>query len=205
MGREPKTILEFGSYDGGDGAYYKEKFPESRVVSIEACIERFNTIKEYNDKIGIEIHNYAVCDYNGYIEFYKVKDPNVMDHSDGYGSSGSINQRTDAYKRQFSHIKEQEPIQTKCIRLDSFCIENKIESIDFLHVDVEGAEHKVVKGFGELRPSILWMETHLGKAYYGENAYDVSELDAELFSMGYEIKERLAADTLYVLKKELNN
>lgn len=201
LGRKPSTIIEFGSYDGGDGAFYKESFPSAKVVSIEACRERYSTIKEYNEVLGIEIYNYAVCDYDGHIDFYPVIDPNVMDNASKYGSSGSINKRTNLYKKRWTHIKEQEPVKTPCIRLDTFCNTHNIENIDFLHVDVEGAEHKVVNGFGDMRPSILWMETHLGKAYYGEDAYEVSELNMSLLAMGYEIKEQFNADTLYIYKK----
>ena len=43
LGYTPKTIIEFGSYDGGDGLKYKLDFPEADVISIEAdpgCFSR---------------------------------------------------------------------------------------------------------------------------------------------------------------------
>lgn len=201
LGKIPSVIVEFGSYDGGDGAFYKQTYPESKVFSIEGCEERYNIIKKYEKLLGIDVSNFAVCEYDGFIEFYSVKDPNVMDHKDNYGSSGSINQRTDLYKKKFSHISEQKSKKVPCIRLDTFCKSKNIEHIDFLHVDVEGAEHRVIKGFGDIRPSILWMETYLGKEYYGENAYITSDLHKMVIDMGYEIVENTDTDTLYILKK----
>lgn len=200
LGKSPSVIVEFGSYDGGDGVFYKKTFPEAEVYSIEACDERFKVIQNLDEKFGIHTFNYAVCEYDGFIDFYAVKDPNVMDHDYKYGSSGSLNQRTDLYKKTYSHVNEQESKKVPCTRLDTFCKNNNIEHIDFLHVDVEGAEHRVVQGFGELRPSILWMETYLGKEYYGENAYVTSDLHKMVLDMGYEISEKTPADTLYVLK-----
>jgi FkbM family methyltransferase len=38
------------------------------------------------------------------------------------------------------------PFQTNLTTLDAFCREQKIETIDFLKIDVEGAEHLVLKG-----------------------------------------------------------
>jgi FkbM family methyltransferase len=201
LNKSPSVIIEFGSYDAGDGVYYKKSFPASRVISIEACKERFSTISEYNKHFGIELYNYAVCDYDGEIKFYQVKDPNVMDNKSKYGSSGSINKRTQLYKNTWTHIIEQEPIITPCIRLDTFCKNIGVDNIDFLHVDVEGAEHKVVEGFGTLRPLMLWMETHLGQKYYGEDAYNITELNEILQNMGYERIVINGADTLYVLRK----
>jgi hypothetical protein len=68
-----------------------------------------------------------------------------------------------------------------------------------MHIDVEGAEHRVMEGLGSLRPSMLWMETYLGKDYYGEYAYDVLELNNLVLSMGYKVAEATGSDTLYVL------
>lgn len=201
--RKPNVIIEFGSYDGGDGVFYKKSFPNSEVYSIEACNERFKIIQKLDDKFGVHTFNYAICEYNGFIDFYSVKDPNVMDHVDKYGSSGSINKRTEKYKKQFTHVKEQEPKKVPCIRLDTFCNNNNIEHVDFLHVDVEGAEHRVVQGFGDLRPSILWMETYLDKEYYGDNAYVTSDLHKTILDMGYIIAEKTTADTLYVYNNSI--
>jgi|694.fasta_scaffold82654_3 FkbM family methyltransferase len=202
LGRTPNVIMEFGSYDGGDGVFYKKTFPDAEVYSIEACDERYKVIQKLDEIFGIHTFNYAICEYDGYIDFYPVKDPNVMDHQDKFGSSGSINQRTDLYKRNFGHIIEQVGKKVPCIRLDTFCKNNNINHIDFLHVDVEGAEHRVISGLGELRPSILWLETYLGKEYYGENAYVTADLHKMIIDLGYEIVEQTSADTLYLLKNK---
>lgn len=84
----PKVILEFGSYDGGDGVFYKETFPSSEVFSIEACKERYDLIKPLESAFNIRAFNYAICEYDGFIDFYAVKDPNVMDCKEQFGSSG---------------------------------------------------------------------------------------------------------------------
>jgi len=198
LGEKPKVIIEFGSYDGGDGAFYKQKYPDCMVFSLEACFERYTIIKENEKLLGIDVSNFAVCEYDGFVQFYPVKDPNVMDSLDKYGSSGSINKRTDMYKQKFLHIVEQNPVEVKSIRIDTFCKLKDIKSIDFLHVDVEGAEHRVIEGFGSMRPKIIWMETCLGKDYYGDNAYDINQLNTSIINMGYSIVEETNSDTLYL-------
>ncbi len=42
------------------------------------------------------------------------------------------------------------PFEVKTIRLDDYCKANGINAIDFLKVDVEGAEYRVLKGLSEL-------------------------------------------------------
>jgi len=197
LDKNPTVIVEFGSYDGGDGVYYKKLFPDAEVYSLEADADRFEVVRANGEIFGLNTYNYAVCEYDGEIEFYSVEDPNVMDHTLKTGSSGSINQRTTLYKNMFPHLKEREGYKVPCTRLDSFCKSQGLKNIDFLHVDVEGAEHRVIQGFGELRPKLVWMETYLGKDYYGENAYVTEDLHQSMTSIGYVVVESTPADTLY--------
>lgn len=201
--RAPKVILEFGSYDGGDGVLYKNSFPNCRVISIEACPERYTIVEKNADKFGIESYNYAVCDFDGKIDFFQVEDTiscKNNSYESSFGSSGSINSRTDVYKVKFPHVKEKPSILIDSVRLDTFCEMNEVKNIDLLHCDVEGAEHKVIAGMGSLRPKLLWLEVHLGKEFYGENAYDPVELNSVLRDMGYIMVESNGSDNLYELR-----
>lgn len=201
LGHEPKTLIEFGSYDCGDGVYYKQTYPNCSVYSIEACPERYKIVKNNGESFKIKTFNYAISDYDGQTIFYQVKDPNVLDDEKKYGSSGSINKRTDLYKNTFKHIEEQSPIEIECITLKSFCEKNNIKEIDFLHMDVEGVEYKAIKGLGKIRPKLIWMETYLGKKYYGENSHNPEDLINLMINLGYKIVEKTPADCLFRYKK----
>lgn len=196
----PKVIVEFGSYDGGDGAFYKQMFPDARVISIEASPSRSAAIASYAGKLGIEFYECAISNYTGEIDFYEVYDPNVLDCPDKTGSSGSINKRTDLYKSTFSHLVEKKPVQIISMRFDDFC-EAVLDTseVDFVHIDVEGAEHKVLEGMGELRPKVMWLERYLGKEYYGPDAYSVGDIEKICESMGYSIVESTPSDILVKL------
>ncbi len=202
--RNPSIIVEFGSYDGGDGAYYKSLFPSSRVVSVEADPLRFEVIKGYADKLHLEVYEGAICDTDGEVVFYPIIDPNVVDCETKAGGSGSINRRTEKYKSIFTHLREAEPIIVTSYTLEKFCIKYEIPFIDFLHLDVEGAEHRVIKGMGDLRPKVIWAESYLGKEYYGENAYEIGEIDYLLKLMGYTIVENNKSDSLFIYEQTTN-
>ena len=60
LGRTPNVIMEFGSYDGGDGVFYKKTFPDAEVYSIEACDERYKVIQKLDEIFGIHTFNYAI-------------------------------------------------------------------------------------------------------------------------------------------------
>jgi FkbM family methyltransferase len=196
----PKVFIEFGSYDAGDGVFLKKNFPDTKVYSIEACPERYSVIKKIEKLFDLNVFNYSVYDNDGVIDFYQVQDPNVMDHDKKYGSSGSINKKTNFYKKTYDHIEELNSISVPSIRIDTFCKNNKIDSIDYMHIDTEGAEFKVLSGFGIIRPKILRLENCYGKKYYGEFAYEENELVNILSSMNYKKIEEgsTESDVLYV-------
>jgi len=200
---DPKIFIEFGSYDAGDAVFLKNNFTNTTIYSIEACPERYSIIKKIEKLFNLNIFNYAVCDIDGFINFNQVYDPNVMDHNKKYGSSGSINKKTNFYKNNYNHLQELNSISVPSIRIDTFCKNNKINNIDYIHIDTEGAELKVLSGFGQIRPKLLRLEICYGKKYYGEFAYEQSELNDMLISMNYtEIKQEFnKSDGFYVYNK----
>jgi FkbM family methyltransferase len=197
----PKVFLEFGSYDAGDAVFLRNNFKNTKIYSIEACPIRYNIIKNIENLFDLNVFNYAVCDSDGFIDFYQVEDPNVFDNEKQYGSSGSINKKTNTYKDTYKHLKELNPITVACTRIDTFCKNNKITNIDYMHVDTEGAELKVIFGFGDIRPKLLRLEIFYGKEYYGESAYDKLEIDNLLNNMNYTKIKETQSDELWIYSK----
>jgi len=148
------NIVEFGSYDGGDGIRYKYHFPNANVYSIEAspfCYTKMKPLEKY----GIRIFNYAISNKDGKALFYGTYDEN----NNNYAPCGSLNKDyCSTTQPSGKPLKIMPPIEVPCITLEAFCKEQEISSIDFLHVDVEGHAVEVVSGFGNIRPRILYIE-----------------------------------------------
>jgi len=193
---DPKVIIEFGSYDGGDGIWLKNQYPKARVVSIEADPIRCQVIRETNEKLGtgLEILEYAVSDFDGEVEFYQTFDPNEEKFL--VGGSGSLHRKTEKYKGIYSHLSEGKPIIVRSRTLKTLCRKLEIEKIDLLHMDVEGAEMKVIRGMGSLRPRVIFLEKHLGEDMY-EGAYDWKEMKSHLLSLGYFFVTETQSDAIF--------
>lgn len=192
---DPKVIFEFGSFDGGDGVRFKTKFPNCRVISIEADPTRYEIIKEMNEKlkIDLEVFNFAISDLDEEIDFYPTFDPN----ENGVGGSGSIHKKTQKYKDTYDHLTELEPIKVQSKRLETLCKELEIEEIDLLHIDVEGAEFKVLRGMFMLRPKMIFLEKHLGSDMY-EGAYHWDQMSAYIRYLGYMLAAESPSDAIFV-------
>lgn len=196
---DPKVIIEFGSYDGGDGIRFKKTYPNARVISIEADPLRCKMIRETNRElsIGLEVEECAISDIDGDLKFWRTLDPN---EKSGIGSSGSLHQKTLKYRETYTHLRETQPFLVPSKTLKTLCRDLNITEIDLLHIDVEGAELRVLKGMGDLRPGTIFLEKHLGYEMY-EGAYDSLEMHRYLQSLGYFLEEESPTDALYLRDK----
>tara|TARA_R110000823_G_scaffold302413_3_gene423618 strand:- start:670 stop:1386 length:717 start_codon:yes stop_codon:yes gene_type:complete len=149
------NIVEFGSYDGGDGIRYKYHFPSANVYSIEAspfCYAKMKPLEEY----GIKIFNYAISNKCGKALFHGTYDENL----DNYAPCGSLNKNYCSTPQPAGNVplKIMPPIEVPCVTLEAFCSEQKINFIDLLHIDVEGHAVEVISGFGNVRPKLIYIE-----------------------------------------------
>jgi|LakMenE18May11ns_1017448.scaffolds.fasta_scaffold9948506_5 FkbM family methyltransferase len=195
--KENITIFDVGAFNFEDSIRFKINFPNANVYAFEAFI--LNCVKFSQKAIqnGVRTYNLAISDKNGETIFYNSTDYNGIE----WTCSGSIlkpspKEGAELHKG-LNYNKEGITVQT--IRLDDFCKKNSIESIDIIHMDIQGAEYYAIKGLGEIRPKIIFCETCEYESY--ENSLTLNDLDNLLLEMGYEIKGRYTDDTLYILKK----
>lgn len=189
LGNNINTIIEFGSYDGGDGIKYKYYFPDANVYSIEPspnCYNKLKTLQTY----GLNTFNLAISNKDSIIDFYETYDVS----KDNYAPCGSINKHLisdgEAHNRPPLQIKD--AIKVECKTLNTFCYENKINNIDLLHIDVEGHSLEVLQGLGELTPNIIFIEV------YGPK-YDHSNIIKTLLeNKNYIQIKKQGCDELYV-------
>lgn len=196
LGVVPKTVVDVGAYDAGDGVRLKLSFPGARVVAFEADPQLARAAAAYASGLGVELVNAAVGDHDGEVDWYAARD---AAHSvDGVGSQGSTFRQTAALDARHPHVRQSPtPIRVRSCRLDSFCAGAGIARIDLAHIDVQGAEHRVLLGAGRLRPKVLFIEIQRDDAGWVGAApmRDVVDL---LSRMEYELVADLGSDRLYV-------
>jgi len=126
------VIIDVGAGVGEETfAFSKLTGAEGRVFSIEAHPSTAAILKygcELNDLKNVVVDNLAISDSNGLI---------------------TIEDEDKAYLRN-TISKTKEPstngVQVRTVTLDHYIKRNKIERIDFLKVNIEGAEQLMIKG-----------------------------------------------------------
>lgn len=172
-------IFDIGAYRGEWTLYAKEKLQSAFFYLFESnnmlCDDLIKTFKSKEAFIC----NFLVSESNGLKSFYRC--------------TGTADEMSSAYKRKiFSQVHTIEE-KVKSVSIDEFCSYSTVNRIDFLKIDVEGAEFDVLKGCDYMlsMKSIRFIQVEYGGTYpdagitfqevlnfinkYGYKAYELIE------------------------------
>tara|TARA_R110000868_G_scaffold408183_1_gene690681 strand:- start:817 stop:1581 length:765 start_codon:yes stop_codon:yes gene_type:complete len=126
---------------GGNTGYYSTEvikhFPNANIHIFEPNVNTFKVLqKNFAENTQVNLNNLALGNQEETIDIYTYADQNTSGHTSAY--SGVF---TDMHKKE--NILKLNATQTT---LDNYCNKNNISKIDFLKIDVEGHEHKVLQG-----------------------------------------------------------
>jgi FkbM family methyltransferase len=130
--RNPQPfILDCGANIGMATCYFKKRYPQSRIISFEPHPETYAVLESNLQRNGLQdvrARNVAVHDKAGSIEFYSSDD-----HTDG--ACNSLKMSTLASRVERSTKRS----------VQSVHLSDSIEGpVDFLKMDIEGAEYSVL-------------------------------------------------------------
>ena len=144
------NIFDVGAFNGLDGLILAIKNPESMIHGFEANPNLIKEIKKNKKKIELfkkikiknyKINNYAVSNKNSFLKFNIAKNPTVSSLNE---FSNNIDITWPGYRE--AHCTVVKKIRVKSITLEKYCNDNKINIINYLHVDTQGSDLKVLKG-----------------------------------------------------------
>jgi FkbM family methyltransferase len=192
-------IFDIGGCNFHDSLYLKHHFPNSEIYSFEPNEENLKIHRHKADQNGIFVVPVAVSNINDTTTFY-----NSTSH-DGAGSTLKpvVKKGTTEGIYHDGVYYNMDGYQVQIVRLDTFCEINNIDHIDYLHIDVQGAEKFVIEGLGKLRPYFIFAETCEFETY--ESGTTTEQFDFYMDSLGYEIVNRFRDDTLYKLKESFKD
>lgn len=193
-------IFDIGANDGEDSLWLANLFPYSTVYSFE-CDPR--AIKRFKKKVGdhkrIFLQEYAVSKSNGKITFHQSDGQMAGKEIDeGWDYSGSIHKPKN-HLVKYPWVKFENTIEVNTVRIDDWCLANNINHIDFIWMDVQGAELDVIEGgrdFVFKNANVLYTEYSEWEMY--ENQPNLKTLMQSLSN--YRIEKRFRYDVLLMKK-----
>ncbi len=139
---EKPIIFEIGANTGQD-TYILSNIRGSVVHAFE-CDEK-NVLHSMENVI---VNRHAISDKEGELEFNRSSN----------SESGSIKNPKN-HLTKYTHITFPEKIKVKSTTLDVYCKKNNIEYIDFLWVDIQGAEEEMILGGTDILPKTKYIYT----------------------------------------------
>ncbi|HEU4562159.1 MAG TPA: FkbM family methyltransferase [Longimicrobium sp.] len=174
-----KTVLDVGANDGGYASGLLDGGFGGRIVSFEPLPEAWRALSEKaRASASWEVAPpVALSDENGETVF----------HQAGNSVSSSLLVMTEAHSEAAPRSGTVASLRVRTRRLDDVLGELDAPRPLFLKLDVQGAEHLVLKGAGDaLRTAVVGVQLEMSLARLYEGQMDAAALDALLRSFGFE-------------------
>ncbi|MCK9582001.1 MAG: FkbM family methyltransferase [Methanoregula sp.] len=125
------SFFDVGANVGEWTNFVLELRPSAKIYSFEPSDDSFNKISQNVKSENVRLVKMALGDKNEMVEF------NI------YGDYSTLNSVSNRVGIGLTVLKKQ---KVEMEKLDDFCLKNNIDRIDFLKIDVEGGELKVLEG-----------------------------------------------------------
>lgn len=190
---ENPLILEGGACGADDIITFKKIWPKSTIYIFEPNPLLFKVaqdkIKDYKD---VYLYPYALSDSVGEKVFYMS---NVMPQMSSFFQDNAVNvdiadsilKSVNQTREDFRKGYDDKPTTVQCITIDEWRIKEGVDHIDYLWLDIEGAELMALKGAASILPEVkvLYVEMNFQEFRKGMVLFD--ELYDFITSNGFEI------------------
>jgi FkbM family methyltransferase len=185
--QEKLTFFDIGACEGLSSLRYLLLFQNAEIYTFEPVPENF--IKVLNNKEKYNLENLKPFEVGlsseiGEATFYlssgaPPKKEIPADDSSGFGNKSSSLFKPGKTKEIHPWLKFKDTITIKTDTLDHFCKNHNISSIDFIHMDVQGAELLVLQGGKKTLDKVnsIWLEVEKVLLYKNQ----ALKKDIELF------------------------
>lgn len=197
LGKDDPVILDIGCNDGSHTLAFLRLFENSKVYAFEPDPRALESFRGKVNSERVKLFDLAISDEDGTAEFHVsdgIPSPEWEElRPAGWDLSGSI-------KRPKEHLLTHpwctfdETITVKTKRLDTWCREEGVDSIDFIWADVQGAEENLIKGAAEAlrRTRYFYTEYSDRELYEGQ----ISLQGIRRLLPNFEVLYRFANDVL---------
>jgi len=211
----PLVIFDVGACEGEESVRYFRLFPRARILAFEPLPGNQALVRANFERYRVhtaELVPLALSDRSGEATFHVSSGRPPREFAGGdwnYGNKSSSLLAPANSAPMYGWIEFKETVTVTTETLDRVCAERGIGRIDFLHMDVQGAEHLVLAGGAKMLPRIasLWLEVSDRELYRDQKLRrEIEEfLRRQGFALGFEVRREIEGDQFYVNRRCLRS
>jgi FkbM family methyltransferase len=170
------VIFDVGACEGEETIKYSRLFPNSKIYSFEPIPGNYKkavqNLSEYNTT-NASLYEIALSNSTGEADiFVSEGHPDYLQKTSewDYGNKSSSLLPAQELTNYYKWLNLSNTIKIKTLTLHDFCTINEIKKIDFMHMDVQGAELMVLEGAKDFLDKIkmIWLEVEMVELYKGQ-------------------------------------
>jgi 2-O-methyltransferase len=190
---ENAVIIEAGMFDAADTEDFARVFPAGKIHGFE-CLPHYYDLscKRLASYSNVATYPLALNDAVGELDFY------VSTTNGELSASGSL-LAPKLHQEVHPHVKFNERIKVKAITLDQWAVEYGIPQVDFLWLDLQGAEIRALQGAEKVLQNVKGIFTEVSLIETYENVPLYEEVKTFLQSKGFRIEKE------YLPYKDMGN
>ena len=198
------TIFDIGSRDCKEAIEFSKSYPNSKIYCFEPNPEALKIAKKNISNFqNIKLIEKAVSDKNGPIKFYAI-DPikTITSHRDGNIGASSMFQASGKYPIE-NYVQNEIRVESTTIK--KFCTDLNIAKIDFVWMDLQGAEFLALKGMGSYikKIDIIHTEAELFEIYSNQYYFkDIKKILRKNFILISGNKQHMYFDNFIFINKK---
>lgn len=171
------VILEAGANTGSDTRRMSNMFPDAVIYACEPIPQLYQgLLRAFSGDQNIKVVNTALSDYNGYTSFYTA-----IKGNEGFGSSSMLK----AHPNYTVYLDSEEKITVACTTIPDLMDAHNIPNIDFLWLDIEMMEYRVLKAAKSVLHKIKYIYTELSYSNFRVGQADPDKIHFFLTENGF--------------------
>jgi len=205
-GRERVCIVDLGAADLTHSVRFRDKFgSRASIYAIEP--DRNYEAKNYHNAKSFQIDFTPALISGEDREAVRFYPSTTYERYTGsktlWAGSGSIYKPNKEFiDRTYPTLEfDEEGYEVKSYSWDTFVESRRIESVDYLHIDSQGAEYEIIKNMTKVFPDFIFAEISDFETYH--TGVKLEDFDLMMFDKGYVLVATDEANALYIKAQKM--